>query len=119
MTYKIPVLPIAGSAVARAFLAFLALVTHWLKSFARARRHRREAAALAGLDRRMLADIGISRSDVDDAFSGPFWEDPTILLHARACERRTSCGAARRAPTPSEQTAFGRTLVNRLPRYTI
>ncbi len=88
MSKNIPVLPIAGSALARAFLALLALVTRWLKDLARARRHRREAAALAGFDRRMLADIGLSRSDLNDAFSTPFWEDPTALLRERAGERR-------------------------------
>ena len=43
---------------------------------------------LAGLDRHMLADIGITRSDLRDAFSAPFWDDPTALLHERALERR-------------------------------
>jgi uncharacterized protein YjiS (DUF1127 family) len=58
-----PVLPIAGATVVRAFLAVLSFVTWGLKGFGRARRHRREAAALAGLDCHMLADIGISRAD--------------------------------------------------------
>jgi uncharacterized protein YjiS (DUF1127 family) len=88
MPAQIPVLPLAGSAVLRAALALVALVTRWLKELVRARRHRREAALLAGLDRRMLADIGITRSDVTDAFSEPFWEDPTALLRERALERR-------------------------------
>lgn len=88
MPANIPVLPIAGSAVLRASLALLALVTRWLKDLARARRHRREARMLAHLDRHMLADIGITRSDVSDAFSEPFWEDPTALLRERALERR-------------------------------
>ena len=48
MSENIPVLPIAGGTLVRAFLAVLALVTRWLKAFARARRHRREAAARAG-----------------------------------------------------------------------
>ena len=43
---------------------------------------------LAGLDRHMLADIGITRADLRDAFSEPFWEDPTALLRERAIERR-------------------------------
>jgi hypothetical protein len=38
----------------------------------------------------MLADIGISRADLRDAFSEPFWEDPTALLRERALERRWS-----------------------------
>ena len=90
MSAQYPVLPVAGGALLRAFASLVALVTHWLKEIARARRHRREANVLAGLDRRMLADIGISRSDIRDAFSEPFWEDPTALLHERALERRWS-----------------------------
>jgi uncharacterized protein YjiS (DUF1127 family) len=106
MSENIPVLPIAGGTLVRAFLSVLAFVTRWLKSFARARRHRREAAALAGLDRRMLADIGLSHADLRDAFSEPFWEDPTVLLRERAGERRRN-----RPPSPIRETpaapAFG------------
>jgi len=88
MTANVPVLPIAGATVLRAALAMLALVTRWLKALAQARRHRREARALAGLDRRMLADMGITSADVRDAFAQPFWEDPTALLSERAGTRR-------------------------------
>jgi len=88
MAVKIPILPLALSAGLRASLALLALVTRWLKGVARARRHRREMRSLAGLECRMLADMGITRSDVADAFSEPFWEDPTSLLRERALERR-------------------------------
>ena len=88
MSINYPVLPIAGGTLVRAFVAGLSFVTHWLKQLVRVRRHRREAAMLSGLDRRMLADIGITRSDVRDAFSEPFWEDPTALLRERALERR-------------------------------
>ena len=90
MSINYPVLPIAGGTLVRAFVAGLSFVTHWLKQLVRVRRHRREAAMLSGLDRRMLADIGITRSDVCDAFSEPFWEDPTALLRERAIERRWS-----------------------------
>jgi uncharacterized protein YjiS (DUF1127 family) len=88
MSINIPVLPIAGGTLVRALLALVALVTHWLKQLTRARRHRRDARMLAGLDRHMLADIGITRSDLRDAFSEPFWDDPTALLRERAIERR-------------------------------
>jgi len=88
MSANIPVLPIAGGTLVRAFASLLALLTHWLKQVSRARRHRREAAVLAGLDRHMLADMGITRSDLRDAFSEPFWDDPTALLRERALERR-------------------------------
>jgi len=119
MSENIPVLPIAGSILLRAFLAVLAFVTRWLKAFARARRHRREATALAGLDRRMLADIGLSRSDLNDAFSGPLWEDPTVLLRERAGERRRGRMAIPALPPPDVETAFRRQAPDRLPRYSI
>ena len=69
-------------------LPVFAAVNGWLKRVARARRHRRQAAALAYCDGRMLADIGINRADLRDAFSEPLWEDPTALLRERALERR-------------------------------
>jgi uncharacterized protein YjiS (DUF1127 family) len=96
MSAQYQVLPVAGSTVVRVFASFPAMVAHWLKLIARLRRHRREAAALAGLDHRMLSDIGITRSDVRDAFSEPFWDDPTALLRERALERRVG-HAIRRA----------------------
>lgn len=95
MSAYIPVLPIAASTVLRASFSLLALVTHWLKRLAQAHRHRREAHVLAGLDRHMLADIGITRADVSDAFSEPFWQDPTELLRERVNERRTSRTSSR------------------------
>jgi uncharacterized protein YjiS (DUF1127 family) len=119
MSNNIPVLPIAGSTVVRTFLAVLSLVTRWLKEFARTRRHRREVAALAGLDRRMLADIGISRADLEEVFTQPFREDPTGLLRESACERRASRDTARCVTAPSVQTAFRRPSIDRLPRYLI
>jgi uncharacterized protein YjiS (DUF1127 family) len=51
-------------------------------------RHRRDARILASLDAHMLADIGLDRSDLRDAFSQPLWRDPTHLLKLRAGERR-------------------------------
>jgi uncharacterized protein YjiS (DUF1127 family) len=118
MSTNIPFVPIAGSALVRAFLALFALVTSWLKGIARARRHRRQAAVLAGLDRHMLADIGINRADVQDAFSEPFWEDPTALLRERANERRQNrptLGARQNRV----ENGFHRPPTNRMPRYTI
>ena len=88
MSANYPILPLGGSTLIRAFASLLAFLTYWIKELARARRHRREANVLAGLDRRMLADIGITRADVRDAFSEPFWDDPTALLRERALERR-------------------------------
>jgi uncharacterized protein YjiS (DUF1127 family) len=53
-------------------------------------RRRQDAAVLAGLDERMLADIGLTRGDVRDAISEPLWRDPTAILVSRADERRAS-----------------------------
>lgn len=53
----------------------------------RAMKHRHDAAMLASFDDRMLADIGLSRSDVRDAYSVPLWRDPTVLLKNRVGER--------------------------------
>lgn len=53
-------------------------------------RHRREAVRLAALDDRMLADIGLTRCDLRDAYSEPLWHDPTDVLARRAAERRSS-----------------------------
>jgi uncharacterized protein YjiS (DUF1127 family) len=119
MSANYPVLPVAGGAVLRVFAALLAFVTYWLKQMARIRKHRREAAALAGLDRRMLADIGLTRSDVADAFSEPFWDDPTALLHERVQERRLyrSPEPAPRAVTP--ESGFTRPATNRPARQAI
>lgn len=88
MSAHYPVIPVAGGTLLRAWASLLSTMASGAKRVARARRHRREAAALAHLDRHMLADIGISRSDLRDAFSEPFWEDPTALLRERALERR-------------------------------
>ena len=96
MSAKFPVLPVAGGTLVRVFASVLALVTRWLKELVEARRHRREANVLVGLDQRMLADIGITRADLRDAFSEPFWDDPTTLLRERALGRRLN-HAIRRA----------------------
>jgi uncharacterized protein YjiS (DUF1127 family) len=98
----------AGSAILPVFAA----VSGWLKRMARARRHRRQAAALANVDGRMLADIGISRADLRDAFSEPFWEDPTALLRERALERRWNRALAR-------EDAFRRLRTDRPARESI
>ena len=88
MSAHYPVIPVAGGTLLRAWASLLSTMTSGIKRIVRARRHRRDVAALAQLDHHMLADIGISRSDLRDAFSEPFWEDPTALLRERALERR-------------------------------
>jgi uncharacterized protein YjiS (DUF1127 family) len=64
-------------------------------------KNRRDAAALSGLDERMLADIGLTRGDLRDAYSEPVWRDPTAILVSRVHERRIS--RRRVAIGPSEK----------------
>ena len=116
MSVQYPVLPIAGGALVRACASVVAVMAYWLKQIARARRHRSQAAVLAGLDRRMLADIGITRSDVRDAFSEPFWEDPTALLRERALERRWNRALMRHEATVRTEPGFKRPPTNRPAR---
>jgi uncharacterized protein YjiS (DUF1127 family) len=60
-----------------------------LMRLAQALKNRRKANLLTRFDDRMLADIGLTRSDVRDAYAEPLWHDPTDILARRAAERRT------------------------------
>jgi uncharacterized protein YjiS (DUF1127 family) len=53
-------------------------------------RGRRELSRLADRDDRMLADIGLTRSDLHDAHSEPLWHDPTAMLSQRVSCRRAA-----------------------------
>jgi len=122
MSANFPVLPLAGATLARGFAGLAARAARWASAAAQTFRHRREARLLAGLDRHMLADIGITRSDVSDAFSSPFWEDPTALLRERALERRLN--RPRPVTLPSQQPrftepGFHRPATGRAARYSI
>ena len=119
MSAQYPVIPVAGATLVRAFASLVAMVSYWLKAIARARRHRREANALAGLDRRMLADIGITRSGVSDAFSEPLWADPTALLKERAIERRMNRARTRVVLWQGDSKTFRRPATNRPARETV
>ena len=68
--------------------------------FVRAYLNRRDIHTLAGFDDRMLADIGLTKSDVRDAIAEPLWRDPTAVLVSRVRERRLA-----RRPGP-EQKGF-------------
>jgi len=118
MSANFPVLPVAGSTVLRAFASLLALVTLWLRQLARARRNRREAYKLAKLDRNILSDIGITRSDLHDALSAPFWDDPTALLRERALERRLY-RTGLLPQRPRVENGFRRPRTDRPARHTI
>ena len=70
--------------------SILALVLTGMRKFARALKNRRQAVMLARMDDRMLADIGLNRSDLRDAYAQPLWRDPTDTLATRALERRVN-----------------------------
>lgn len=78
----------AAAPVAQGLIALAGVVVRRLRQFALAAKHRHDAATLAGLDDRMLADIGLTRGDLRDAFSQPLWSDPTAVLVNRVSERR-------------------------------
>jgi hypothetical protein len=42
----------------------------------------------------MLADIGLTRADLNDALAEPLWRDPTNMLARRRGERRRARRAA-------------------------
>ena len=76
--------------IAQGLAAFAGIVVRRLRQFGRAFKNRHDAAMLAGLDDRMLADIGLTRGDLRDAFSQPLWQDPTLVLNSRVRERRVN-----------------------------
>ncbi len=80
----------AATPLGRAVRAVGGRMVRGLKHLAAGLRHRREAVRLASLDDRMLADIGLTRSDLRDAYAEPLWHDPTDVLVHRAAERRAS-----------------------------
>lgn len=73
---------------ARRLRLAIAAPARFLGRLAQAFRNRRDAALLGTLDDRMLSDIGLTRSDVRDAFAEPLWRDPTVVLARRMKERR-------------------------------
>ncbi|MFA6264824.1 MAG: DUF1127 domain-containing protein [Pseudolabrys sp.] len=119
MTTAYPVLPLAAGTLTRVAAVALNVVAVSVKAVARAVRNRRDARMLAGLDHRMLADIGITRSDVSDAFSAPLWQDPTALLSERAIERRMNRARARTVNWDGDGKAFRRPATSRPSRQAI
>ena len=106
-------LAIYGAAkVGRALTALGSHARRGLKRFADRLRNRRDAMRLADLDDRMLADIGLTRCDLRDAYAEPLWRDPTDVLVRRSVERRVSrhqpalCRAAAARPSPRSDAAL-------------
>lgn len=113
----------AAVPIARLIFAAVDAVLLGLKQLVRAYRNRGEAAVLAGLDDRALADMGLTRSDLRDAFAGPLWRDPTNLLRARALERRLSRRGISlgfdSGSVPAPPPGFTRPRTDRAPRLTV
>jgi uncharacterized protein YjiS (DUF1127 family) len=85
----ITALTISGARpLGRALMSVAGWAGRGVKSFATRIRNRHEAHRLAALDDRMLADIGLNRSDLRDAFAELPWRDPSEVLVRRAAERR-------------------------------
>ena len=85
---------VAPSSRSQAFAAIATAVVRVARWLADAWRHRHDAAALASFDDRMLADIGLTRADLNDALAEPLWRDPTNVLARRQSERRRGRRAA-------------------------
>jgi uncharacterized protein YjiS (DUF1127 family) len=67
----------------------LATVARAVRRLVAAVMHRSALSRLADFDDRLLADIGLARSDLRAASSEPLWRDPTATLTRRAARRRT------------------------------
>ena len=93
--------------------AIAGIVVDRARQVAQILKNRRDAVILAGLDDRMLSDIGLTRGDVRDAFSEPVWRDPTAILVSRANERR----GKRRRIARSGDTFDAPAIVPALPQH--
>ena len=105
-------LSIYGTTRALRALALLRVrLSRRVKRIMRGIRNRRDLHELTNFDDRMLADIGLTRFDVRDAYSESFWRDPGEMLTSRANERRRGrvaqrvCGAAALVPPPADRPA--------------
>jgi uncharacterized protein YjiS (DUF1127 family) len=105
------------------FLLILAGFTAAVRKIGQALKNRHDAVMLAEMDDRMLSDIGLTRSDVRDAYAEPLWRDPTHILAARARERRQNrvhgSVAVLAAPPLVPEPAFRVPNTNRPARYTV
>ena len=67
-----------------------AVLTRCWRGFVVGIKHRRELSRLADLDDHMLADIGLTRSDLYVAYYEPLWGDPASVLKRRISDRRAA-----------------------------
>jgi uncharacterized protein YjiS (DUF1127 family) len=103
------------------FVLVLATLTAAIRKVGQVLKNRHDATMLADMDERMLADIGLTRSDLHDAFSEPLWNDPTAILASRARERRMSRAQVTIAIAPPlvPHVGFSVPATGRPARYTV
>src|ERR1043165_632865 len=67
---------------ARIFLVVevIRMLAHRLRKLPTALAHRDQLRRLAGNQDYLLADVGLTRDDIDTALSAPFWRDPSAEL---------------------------------------
>jgi len=84
--------------------SFVAAVVRICRQVTKGWRHRHDVALLAAMDDRMLADIGLTRGDLNSALSQSLWRDPTrVLVRLRGGRRMSRSAVAdllRRAAAP-------------------
>lgn len=106
MTRRHDIIRYSALSVVQAILALGAVLVERIARAAKILRHRRDLEFLAGLDDRMLKDIGLTRSDLRFALSEPFWRDPGAVLINYVGQR--GAGKSRASSTPSIVPAAGR-----------
>src|SRR5262245_16863276 len=82
----------------RTMVAIAGAVVLRIRQVLVALKHRHDATILASLDERMLADIGLTRSDLRQAFDEPLWRDPTAILVNVIGNRRAGRRPVRHGP---------------------
>ena len=101
----------AAEPFGRVIFAAAAPVMERLRRLATAFRHRHDAAILMGLDDRMLADIGLTRREVRQAFDEPVWRD------GRVAGRRSRGVKRRAAPSIVPEIGGARALGGEIRRF--
>ena len=80
----------AAAMPGRVFLVdAMRLLARRLRKLPTALAHRDQLRRLAGSDDDLLADIGVTRGDIDTALSTPLWCDPTAELAHRLNKLKT------------------------------
>ncbi|HOV04774.1 MAG TPA: DUF1127 domain-containing protein [Hyphomicrobiales bacterium] len=88
--------PVIPAAAATAGMALFARVTRQVKNLWKNWHDRRALMALAEMPHRQLADLGVTRADLDAALLAPLNESPSTILRIRMTRRRAALRAIHR-----------------------